>query len=378
MLAVAPGRHCENHDPKQRSGATSGSRAAAEAATTAPACDLKKVEVIEHRRRTALGEELVTRYVKGRLLGKGGFAKVYLVTTEDTHQHYAMKVVPRSLLTKRRAKDKLRTEIKIHRSIAHPRVVRFHAYFEDADNVYILLELCTNGTLSELMRRRRRFDAAEARKYMLQMLEAVHYCHRHGIIHRDLKLGNLFLDGAWDIKMGDFGLAAKVTGDDARRKTICGTPNYIAPEILEGSGTGHSYQVDVWSMGVVLYTMLVGRPPFESRDVKSTYRRILQNVYAFPEGTAVSEDAKGLVRCMLQTAPDQRPTLEEILNHPFLRDGGAARSFNTTYTLRPEPSSGGAAAAAAAAAACASASRQLRSGAAATCGAAAAPAPAPR
>jgi serine/threonine protein kinase len=140
----------------------------------------------------------------------------------------------------------LRTEIKIHRSLNHPHIVRFYQYYEDADNVYILLELCDNNTMNELIRRRRRFSEEDARRYMVQMLEAVHYCHRNAIIHRDLKLGNLFLDARWGIKMGDFGLAAKVSGD-GRRKTICGTPNYIAPEILEGR-TGHSYQVNATGM----------------------------------------------------------------------------------------------------------------------------------
>ncbi|CAN0415316.1 unnamed protein product, partial [Ectocarpus sp. 12 AP-2014] len=115
-------------------------------------------------------------------------------------------------------------------------------FFEDRENVYILLELCANHSLSELIRKTKRFTEDEARRYMLQILEATSYLHQHQIIHRDLKLGNVFLDRDWNIKMGDFGLATKLAQDSERKRTICGTPNYIAPEILEGKA-GHSYQV---------------------------------------------------------------------------------------------------------------------------------------
>jgi len=100
--------------------------------------------------------------------------------------------------------------------------------------------------------------------------------HKNKVIHRDLKLGNLFLSDKMELKLADFGLAAKLEFDGEKKKTICGTPNYIAPEILEGK-SGHSYEVDVWSLGVVIYTMLIGKPPFETNDVKTTYRKIRLN-----------------------------------------------------------------------------------------------------
>ncbi|CAM9822421.1 unnamed protein product, partial [Discosporangium mesarthrocarpum] len=291
-------------------------------------------EIIECRKKNSKGEEVVVhRYLKGRLLGKGGFAKCFKVTCVATGRHFAMKIVPKSTLTKSRARQKLQTEIKIHRTLQHPRVVRFEMFFEDRENVYILLELCTNHSLSELLRKERRFTEAESRRYMLQILEATDYLHRHQIIHRDLKLGNLFLDRDWNIKAGDFGLAAKLAEENERKRTICGTPNYIAPEILEGKA-GHSYQVDVWSVGVILYTMLVGRPPYESRDVKSTYRRILANVYAFPDSVPIGDSAKNLIGRLLQVKPELRPSLTEILNHPFLRNGGPPLVFGTSHTLQ--------------------------------------------
>ncbi|CAM9276456.1 unnamed protein product [Ectocarpus sp. 6 AP-2014] len=260
---------------------------------------------------------------------QGGFAHCYKVTCVETARPYAMKIVPKSTLVKSRARQKLQTEIKIHRTLQHPRVVRFEMFFEDRENVYILLELCAN----HLIRKTKRFTEDEARRYMLQILEATSYLHQHQIIHRDLKLGNVFLDRDWNIKMGDFGLATKLAQDSERKRTICGTPNYIAPEILEGKA-GHSYQVDLWSAGVILYTMLVGRPPYESTDVKSTYRRILANVYTFPDSVPVSDSAKDLVGRLLQVKPELRPSLDDILNHPFLRNGGPRQRFSTSHGLR--------------------------------------------
>lgn len=102
-----------------------------------------------------------------------------------------------------------------------------------------------------------------------------------------------------EIKLGDFGLATKLDYDGERKKTICGTPNYIAPEILEGNKRGHSYEVDIWSIGVILYALLFGKPPFETNDVKTTYKRIKSNLYTFPEHTSVSDAAKDLIRKIL-------------------------------------------------------------------------------
>ncbi len=111
--------------------------------------------------------------------------------------------------------------------------------------------------------------------------------HKHKVIHRDLKLGNLFLSDKMEIKVGDFGLATRIEFEGEKKRTICGTPNYIAPEILEGK-KGHSYEVDIWSLGVIMYTLLIGKPPFETNDVKTTYKRIKMNAYSFPEHIIIS------------------------------------------------------------------------------------------
>ena len=140
-----------------------------------------------------------------------------------------------------------------------------------------------------------------------------------------------------EVKIGDFGLATKLEFDGDRKRTICGTPNYIAPEILEGK-SGHSYEVDVWSLGVIIYTLLIGKPPFETQDVKTTYQKIKKNEYSFPEHVKVSKQAKGLVQCILQTDPAQRPSLDQILNHEFFRLGQSIPKHLPSSTLACPPS----------------------------------------
>lgn len=209
------------------------------------------------------------------------------------------------------------SEIRIHRSLHHPNIVRFEHFFEDSINVYILLEMCQNQTMNELLRRRKRLTELEVQCYLLQMIAGIKHLHSNRVIHRDLKLGNLFLTENMEVKIADFGLATKLEFEGDRKRTVCGTPNYIAPEILEGKH-GHSYEVDIWSLGVILFTLLVGKPPFETSSVKTTYRRIKANAYAFPEHILVSDEAKDLVTKLLNLDPLRRLTLDQILTHSFL------------------------------------------------------------
>ncbi len=156
--------------------------------------------------------------------------------------------------------------------------------------------------MSDLLNQRKRITELETKYYLYQLVNSLQYLHRHLVIHRDLKLGNLFIDENMKLKVGDFGLAAKLQNETERRMTVCGTPNYIAPELLEGK-KGHSFEVDIWSTGVVMYTLLVGKPPYQSKDVKSTYKRILANSYSYPENITISNEARTLISRMLEVSP---------------------------------------------------------------------------
>jgi len=175
--------------------------------------------------------------------------------------------------------------------------------------------------MNELLKRRKRLHELEVQCYTVQIICALKYLHSHRIIHRDLKLGNLFLNDKMEIKLGDFGLATKLDFDGEKKRTICGTPNYIAPEVLEGK-SGHSYEVDIWSLGVIIYTLIIGKPPFETTDVKATYRRIRQNSYSFPDHINISDAARDLITRILTGDPKRRPNLDEIMAHDFVNHGG--------------------------------------------------------
>ena len=267
--------------------------------------------------RPIAGRPSGRRYLRGKILGKGGFAKCYEATDLDTRELWAVKIVAKASLVKQRAKVKLLSEIAIHKTLFHEKVVRYVNHFDDADFVYIIMEICPNQTLNDLLKKKRRFTEPETLFYIYELVQGLMYLRKERVIHRDLKLGNLFLGADMELKIGDFGLAAKLEYEDERRSTICGTPNYIAPEILDNHHKGHSFQVDVWSLGVVMFTMLVGKPPFEDVDVKSTYQRIRDNAYAFPETLFISSTAKSLIQSILRHDPKSRPTIGEIIRHPW-------------------------------------------------------------
>ena len=294
-------------------------------------------QIIEEKIIKVTGDIQIRKYLKGKFLGKGGFAKCYEFTNLDSKKIYAAKIVSKASLVKSRAKQKLITEIKIHKALHHPNIVAFEHYFEDHENVYILLELCQNQSINDLLKRRKRLTEIEVQCYMVQLIKSLKYLHSHRVIHRDLKLGNLFLTDKMELKGGDFGLAAKLEFEGERKRTVCGTPNYIAPEILDGK-TGHSYEVDIWSLGVICYTLIIGKPPFETQDVKATYKRIKANNYSFPEGAVISEYAKSLISEILVTDPVKRPSLDQILAHDFFNQGNSIPKLLPTSTLACPPS----------------------------------------
>merc|ERR1719403_13417 len=205
----------------------------------------------------------------------------------------------------------------LHTAVSNHYLVKLYSYFEDNNFVYIILELCRKRSLMELHKRRKAITEPETRYFMNHILRGVLFLHENKIIHRDLKLGNVFLNDNMECKIGDFGLATRVDYDGERKKTLCGTPNYIAPEVL--GKKGHSYEVDVWSIGCILYTLLVGKPPFETQTLKDTYSRIKKNEYHIP--SRIGPLARNLIQRLLQHEPASRPSVDEILRDDFMTMG---------------------------------------------------------
>jgi len=264
--------------------------------------------------RTRTGKD----YKRGLFLGEGGFARCFQIR-DDSGDVFAAKTVAKASIKSDKTKTKLLSEIKIHKSMSHPNIVQFVDCFEDDVNVYILLEICPNQSLMDLLKKRKVLTEPEVRFFMIQVIAGIRYMHTRRVIHRDLKLGNIFFDPDMNLKIGDFGLAAVLHADKDRKYTICGTPNYIAPEVLTGKTTGHSYEVDIWSIGVMLYALLVGKPPFQSKDVSLIYERIKTNDYGFPEDKPISDEAKVLIQDILSTNPLKRPSLDEIIEYDFFK-----------------------------------------------------------
>ena len=202
-------------------------------------------------------------YRIGKELGKGGFAICYEghLRGKSGGQVYALKIV-KSKFAQKKLEDKFRTELQIHSKMQHPNIVEFHRAFAFEENTYVVLELCPNGSVQDMVKTRRGISLPEVRRLVVQLCGAVKYMHARNVIHRDLKMGNLFLDREMNVKIGDFGLAAvlvapgehegnKIKGF-SRRTTLCGTPNYIAPEILDKSKGGHDLKVDIWALGCIM------------------------------------------------------------------------------------------------------------------------------
>ena len=225
-----------------------------------------------------------------KLLGRGAYAQCFLVRSDDMGE-FALKIVKLDELQGEKVRQKLETEIEIHQMLEHPNIVKMHGSFRTKDYVFILLEYCEQGSLDALLKINAKFKERYVSKFGIQILRAVAYLHDEmNVVHRDLKLGNIFLDKNLNVKLGDFGLAAKIENGE-RRKTVCGTPNYIAPEVLFRTCGGHSFEADIWSFGVILYTLIVGKPPFQMATIEEIYKKIEKNSFAFPPTCNISPEA---------------------------------------------------------------------------------------
>ncbi|EME79573.1 uncharacterized protein MYCFIDRAFT_156841 [Pseudocercospora fijiensis CIRAD86] len=280
-------------------------------------------------------------YATSIALGKGGFAICHKAERLDgakpTGHIVALKIVKTKM-----EPAKLAQKLQIHSKLSHPNIVTFYRAFSFQTSTYVVLELCPNGSLADMLKKRKNLSLPEIRRLVIQVCGAVKYLHHRHIVHRDLKTGNLFLDEHMNVKVGDFGLAALlVTERDMevrRRTTMCGTPNYLAPEILE-KGKGHDEKVDLWAIGVIAYTLAVGKAPFHASTKEEIYKKLKSGTYTWPELSATnnqSTDLRDLVSRIL-VSEEQRPSPDEIVSHAFFKIAYVPAEIPTTArTLAPQ------------------------------------------
>ncbi|KAJ8271640.1 hypothetical protein COCON_G00104990 [Conger conger] len=253
------------------------------------------------------------------LLGRGSFACVYRAKSANTGLEVAIKTIDKKAMQKAGMVQRVSNEVEIQCRLKHPSILELYNYFEDSNYVYLVLEMCHNGEMSRYLKDRKKpFTEDEARHFMHQIVKGMLYLHTHGIMHRDLTLSNLLLTGSMNIKIADFGLATQLKMPTEKHFTMCGTPNYISPEVATRSA--HGLESDVWSLGCMFYAFLTGRPPFDTDTVKSTLSRVVLGEYEMPPH--VSRQAQDLIRQLLRRNPADRPSLAAVLDHPFMTNRG--------------------------------------------------------
>ncbi|XP_023013481.2 aurora kinase A [Leptinotarsa decemlineata] len=250
----------------------------------------------------------------GKPLGKGKFGNVYLAREKKSKFLVALKVLFKTAIKEFNNEHQVRREIEIQSHLRHPNILRMYGYFHDETRVYLILEYAPSGALySKLIASpNKRFPEEICAKYIAQIADALRYCHTKKVIHRDIKPENLLLGSKGEIKIADFGWS--VHAPSSRRTTLCGTLDYLPPEMV--TGKTHNEKVDLWSLGVLCYEFLTGRPPFESASYDDTYRRISKAQFTFPP--YVSDEAKDLIIKLLVVNPNMRLELSEVLKHKWI------------------------------------------------------------
>jgi len=259
-------------------------------------------------------------------IGRGYFGEVWKALLADVPpdgkdpMYLAIKKVPLSLIKQHNLLDQMDREIDIQFSLKHPRIVQLLFHFRDSSHVYLGMEFADGGGMFDKLTKARKFSNANAAQYFYETCDALEYMHQRKIVHRDIKPENILFDRDGRVKLADFGWSNAMESQ-VLRQTFCGTPDYLAPEMIRGQG--HKESLDMWEMGVLLYEMLVGKSPFGSKNQETTCRRIVQVDLCFP--VDIDADAVDLIRKLCRINPDDRLTATQAKEHKFItKHPGAA------------------------------------------------------
>lgn len=250
----------------------------------------------------------------GRALGRGKFGNVYLAREKQTMFVVALKVLFKKQIQSLNVEHQVRREIEIQSHLRHPNILRLYGYFHDADRIYMILEYAPRGTLYMAQQKMpdKRFSEKDTAVFVHSLASALIYLHDKQIIHRDLKPENLLLGFNNQLKIADFGWS--VIEQSSKRTTICGTLDYLPPEMVQGDS--HDKNVDIWCLGVLCFELLVGKAPFLAQNYNETYLKISKCQYTVPD--FVSKSAANLISKLLVLRPERRLPLADVLKHPWV------------------------------------------------------------
>jgi serine/threonine protein kinase len=315
----------------------SASEAARVAAAAAAAVALNSPEVIAKKegnlaaavqadyRPTEQSEPVDLPFSLGKTLGTGAFGQVKLGTDIKTGDRIAIKIIPKAKLTAPGAAGNMEREIRMMKLLRNEHIVRLYDVVVARTKVYLAMEYADGGDMLAFVNSRKQLTEPVAAALFAQVMDGVLFCHRLGVCHRDLKLENLLLCGSV-VKIADFGLAnyapPPTMAQSAFMETHCGSPLYAAPELLRNSAAYDATKVDIWSLGVVLYALACRKLPFEGDALPAILKKIVAADYVMPAN--LSPELTDLLRKMLTVDPAGRPTAEDVVAHPWLRDYMAA------------------------------------------------------
>ncbi|XP_068144722.1 serine/threonine-protein kinase MARK2 isoform X9 [Drosophila tropicalis] len=261
-------------------------------------------------------EEHIGKYKLIKTIGKGNFAKVKLAKHLPTGKEVAIKIIDKTQLNPG-SLQKLFREVRIMKMLDHPNIVKLFQVIETEKTLYLIMEYASGGEVFDYLVLHGRMKEKEARVKFRQIVSAVQYCHQKRIIHRDLKAENLLLDSELNIKIADFGFSNEFT-PGSKLDTFCGSPPYAAPELFQGKKYDGP-EVDVWSLGVILYTLVSGSLPFDGSTLRELRERVLRGKYRIP--FYMSTDCENLLRKFLVLNPAKRASLETIMGDKWMNMG---------------------------------------------------------